>query len=637
MCAHEPWTQFSNLRRLPKTIGRRDGETAASILVRLSTANGMRDIIHLLRSTPHLRAKQVKNRDSRIEVAARLSGFCALNIATATPIRIGARQVAVAGETFDRFGTLPGRTCPRCISADLEMFNAEPILQRAYRRGWWQVPAISTCPIHLVALVGACIACGHKLDECRQVGTCRCGATDLAQRAVDASDCVHDAWLLGRLGLFARVEHPQLDQMPPGVAAEFCRILGSSAKGEPPGSGRYADPQNFAQARSLGWQIMLGGDTELERTLDGIVSRNRLGGSVCNTAYGSLHRFLTMNKNAGLDSVRNQILSHARANIGLKTNGARLFGKAVADGELLSLTQSNKILRVSPKLLAKVVNTIAPDFQINKTGPTLLDREHLFAAGNAVQETMRPIEAGKLLGLNSSLMNRAIRRGLIDCLIKPSTDHYGLVWRHSVARIRSVFTHVPIVQSAALLDPLSFARRSSLTELEVLSSVVEGILKPAGRSGTIADFRALRFHPTDAEELCTLLREKVPRHKVANALGWQSLTIATLQRQKLLDFEGRGPMRLEPLASFRGNYATAKEAAEWLTNPPRDPVALHFMLRNACGSPIISGIGITAFWPRALLATKLQPLMRADANIHAIGFGTEDWLHNRFYQPRNRF
>ena len=627
--------QFPDVRRAPKTVGRRDDETAVSILVRLSIANGMRDMNHLLRSTPRLCAKRVKNRENRIEVASRLSGFFALSIAAATPIRTGARQVALAGETFDRFGTLPGRTCPRCISEDLDTFDAEPLPQRAYRRGWWQVPAISTCPIHRVGLVGACIACGLALDERRLVGTCRCGASDLELRAVAASDCVHDAWLLGRLGFVARIDHPHLDKMPPDVAAEFCRILGSSAKGELPGSGRYADPHSFAQARSLGWRIMLDGDTGLERTLDAIVARNRSGGSVCNTAYGSLHRFLTMNTNAGLDPVRSQILSHARTNIGLKRSGARMFGKAIEGGERLSLTQGNKILRVSPKLLAKVITAITPDFQMNETGPTLLDRDQLLAAGNVVRETMRSTEAGKLLGLDNSLTIRAIERGLLDCLVPPSVDQYGLVWRHSVAKIWSVFTHVPVVASAQLLDPVLFARRSSLTVLDVLASVVEGILKPTGRSGTVADFPALRFQPTDAEGLCTLLREKVPRYRVANALGWQRRTIATLQRQKLLVFEGLMAVGLEPLASFRGEYATAKEAAEWLANPPLDPVALHFMLRNACGPPIISGVAVTAFWPRALLATKLRPLMRADANIHAIGFGTDDWLRNRFSQPRN--
>jgi hypothetical protein len=629
--ANDPWMQFPDVQRAPRTVGHREGETAVSILVRLSTANGMRDMNHLLKSTPYLRIGQVSTRETRIEAAARMSGLPAPAIDAATPTVIGSHHMAVAGEVFNHRGTMFGRTCPSCISGDLDAYDAEPVLQRAYRRGWWQVPSISTCPLHGVGLIGACYSCGHPLDERLAVGSCRCGVRDFKQHAVAADDCVHDAWLLGRLGLATQVKHQHLDNMQPAVAAELCRILGSSAKGERVKSGKSADARSLVEARSLGWRIMQGGEAELERTLDAIVVRNQSRGSVCNTSYDGLNRFLTKYSDPALNAVRSQILSHARSNIGLEGGRARMFGRAILDGERLSLTQGAKILGVSDNMLANVLNALEPNAQMNAAGPKLLDRDQLVAARNALQKTMRSCEAKKILGFEKRVMDFAIERGLLDCLMPQSRGHAGLISRQSVARILSAFNNFPVVANPELLDPASLARLGDVTQAEVLMGVVEGKLRPIGRSEAVAGFRALRFQPTCAETLCELLLEKISRLRVADALGWMARTIMALQSRHLLDINSGEAVGLPALASFRREYATAKEAAGWLLKPPRDAVVLHRLLKRTCGLPAMSGSEITAFWRRSLMAAKLRPLMRTDANIHAIGFGSDDWLRNRIF------
>lgn len=600
-----------------------------SVLVRLALANGMRDVGHLLRSTPHLRIKQVLNRDNRIEVAARLSGFDASAIEAATPTRMTGGQMSVAGVDFNRRGTLPGRTCPACIAEDLKTFASERVDLRAYRRGWWQVPSISTCPAHEVGIVAACVGCGHALDERVPVGRCRCGSGRLPEITIGREDCRHDAWLLGRLALAPRVEHPKLDAMPPDVAAELCRILGSSAMDEKAGSGRHADAGRLAQARSLGWRILGAGEAELERVLDDIVVRNRSRGSVCNTGYGSLHRFLTMNANPALDPVRDQILAHARSNVGLGGTRARLFGRAVVDGERLSLVQGAKVLGVADTFLANVLVALDREFEMAASGSTLLDRAQLLGAKEALQGTMRTTEMKAVLGFDRAMMRLAIERGWLGCLISPSPGHFGLVWRRDVARISRLFARVPVVENDGLLPPAPFARLGGVAAAEILAGVVERKLQPAGRRRDIAGFDGLLFHPASAVGLWATLRGEMPRRRLAEALEWMPGTIQELQRRKLLKVEGFDAVRMDALASFRSRYAAADEACAWLESPPRGTWRMHTLLREVCGPPTVGGPNVTAFWPRSTMAAKLRPLMRADANIHAIGFGSRNYPRNR--------
>lgn len=600
-----------------------------SVLVRLQLANGMRDVGHLLRSTPHLRIKQVLNRENRIEVAARLSGFDVSGIEAATPTRMTGGQMSVAGVDFNRRGTRPGRTCPACIAKDLETFSSERIDLRAYRRGWWQVPSISTCPTHGVGLVAACGACGQALDERMPVGRCRCGAARLPDTAVASDACQHDAWLLGRLGFAPATVHRQLDAMPPDVAAELCRILGSSAIDEKAGSGRHADAARLAEARSLGWRILAGGDAELERTLDGIVVRNRSRGSVCNTGYGSLHRYLTMNAHPALDRVRDQILAHARSNVGLGGTRARLFGRAVLDGERLSLTQGAKVVGVAESLLANILVALDPDFRLAPSGPTLLDRAQLVAAKDAVQGTMRSTAMKAMLGFDRRMMGLAIERGLLRCLIPPAPGHFGLVWRHDVARIARLFARVPVVAVDGLLAAAPFAKAGGVAAAEIMAGVVEGRLRPAGRRRDLAGFQGLLFDSAAAAGLWAVLRGEMPRRRLAEALGWMPRTIPELQRRQLLKVDGFDAVRMDALASFRSRYATADEARVWLESAPRGTGPMHALLRELCGPPTVGGTGITAFWPRSSMVAKLRPLMRANANIHAIGVGSRDYPRNR--------
>ncbi len=621
--------QFLNVGPAPRKVGPRDNETATSLLVRLASANGMRDVEHLLRSTPRLCIDQVRNRKSKIEVAARLSGFDASVIDAATPILTGSSHISVAGVKFNRIGVRLGRACPACIAQDLEIFASERTDLRAFRRGWWQVPSIWTCPAHEVSLVADCNDCGQALDEQRPVGTCRCGERHLPKTVVSPDACQHDAWLLGRLGLARRIENPMLDAMPPNVAAELCRILGNAAVDEKAGNGRHTDVRLLAEVRSLGWVILQGGHAELERTLDKIVIRNRERGRICDAAYGSLQYFLALNADPALDSVRDQILAHARSNIALDGKRGRLFGCAVVDGERLSLFQGSKTLAVSAPLLADVLLALNPDFKVSTAGSALLDRRQFLGAKKALQDTMRTSEMKLVLGFNQLMMEAAIKQGLLQCLIEPSQRLFGLVWRRDVTRISNLFKLLPVVAADGLLSPTAIARAGKVGLSEIMVGVVEGCLRPAGRRPDLVGFHGLLFDPAVAVDLWLVLRGQISRRRLMYALGWMPRTITELQRRNLLEVVGLHAVRIDAVKSFRSKYATADEVFSWLENPPSGAQRLHALLRKFCGPPTVAGNGVTAFWPRSLLAAELRPLLRPSANIHAIGFESADYPRNR--------
>lgn len=618
------WNQFPEVRRAPRVVGHRNGETAVSILVRLAMANRMRDYRHLLRSTPHLRIKQVNNRDRRIEVAARLSGFEAHAIAAATPTRMTGQWMSVAGFVFNRFGTRPGRTCPDCVAADRDAFVEERPELRPYRRGWWQVPAITTCPQHRVTLVARCGGCGEPFDERVPIGRCVCGNAGMQGVRVDDEACIHDRWLLGRLGLAPAVSHPFLDALPHGTATEFCRVLGRSGLGERVKTANSDTPDRLAEARSAGWRILEEGYHGLERAFDEMIERNHVSGSVCNTSYGHLHRFLTMNTDPALDGVRGLLAEHAKVNVGLNGSRARLFGRVVIDGEKVSIVQGAKILGVSDSYLASVLSTIDPEFRLVQAGPTLIDRSQLLAARDVFTGTMRSSEVQRVLGVDKRFMVAARESGALEYAVPSSAGNFGLIWRHSVQRLLRLFERPPVTTKGRFIDGLLLARCGRVSAQELMLAVVTGRLKPVGRRKDRTGFTSLLFDPAIAGDLAVRLRGVTTRTDAMTRLGWMPGTIMELQRCGLVEANTAHRVALKDLAAVRERYVTANEMSGWLKEKPGTIYALHDLVRRWCGPPIISGKAITAFWPRAQAAARLRSLMADGANIQPTGFGFDD-------------
>ncbi len=612
------WRLFPNVGPAPRMIRQRDRETGDSILVRLAIANGMRNVGHLLRSTPHLRAKGVLNREHRIEIAARLSGFDVSQIAKSTPKRTTYRTTHVTGETFNMAKSPAGRLCPTCIEQDLAANEEARLELRPYRRDWWQVPAISTCPFHGTLLVSACTHCGGVYDERLPAGSCKCGYA--VGPGNPAEDCAHDAWLLGRLGIGPVSTSPLLDTMPPHTAAELSRIVGKAVTQEPFRGASREHPAYLAEMRSRGWHLLGGGLPAFERLLDDIVARERGRARYCNTSYAGIHPFLTRNHCASLDGIRNLLAGHAERNLGLGGSRARLFNRLTFEGDKVSVTRAADAIDTSEPRLLAILAAIEPDCVDTVASTRLMSRSQFVSVRDALANSIRSSDARALLGFTPRMFGAASEAGLFDYLI-PASRTYSLVRRGSVDAMLRKLARPPVVAPEGLLDAKLFARAAGISTADVLLAVASNLVRPAGRRSDRKGFPGLLFRADDASVLRPLLRGQVSKKRAAAELGWLKGTMSALREAKLLDVGPGQTVAISSLESFRRRFANPAEAHGWMAEP-MPYLAFCHMLRRRCGQPVVSGHLVTPFWDRRLLADRLGSMIGADAVIHAIGFAS---------------
>ena len=606
----------------PKRVGSRYDETAVSVLTRVAVANGMRDIGHLLRSTPHMRAGQVHNREHRVELAARLGGFDVERLDEATPVRMTYRSIQVRGGLFRQAGPPAGRLCPVCIERDLATGEERRPELRPFRRDWWQIPAVTTCPLHSTALLTSCPRCGLGYDERRPAARCGCGEPITSGERIDPADCAHDAWLLGRVGVIASTRSPFLDSMPVDTAAELCRIVGKAVSTVSSRKAAGEDAASAARVRTVGWNEISDGLGGLERLLDGIVARERGRGLRCNTSYAGLHPFLTRNQCPSLDPVRALLASHAANNLGLGGSNARLFNRTAFAGDRVSIARVAEALDVAERRLIAIHASLCPEEAAAVEATGLMSQAGFGLLRDAVRNSMRTSELKELLGFNQRLLLAATDANLLDFLL-PGERTFGLVRRGSVEALLRRFERPPVASASGLLGPEAFARAARVSAADVMRAVASDRLRPAGRRRDRKGFLGLLFRAEDAAGLRPAMRGEVTKARALSELGWLAQTLSALRSRELLDVGSGQTVTLAALATFRRDWACPAEAYEWLATPGSFLSFCH-LLRRRCGRPVVSGPGVTPFWSRALLEEELRPVSSPNAIIHATGFGSFD-------------
>ena len=153
-----------------------------------------------------------------------------------------------------------GRVCPDCLRADLKECEG-PIACRPYRRVWWDLAAVTACPVHGGLFIHKCPVCGAPLS--RMVASpqyCRCGC-DLSEQVsarINPSDVTADHYLVGRLDGVERSTHALLDRMPFQVAALAMIRIGRASLAGARGLSKKSDklePAIQAKMASLGYRI----------------------------------------------------------------------------------------------------------------------------------------------------------------------------------------------------------------------------------------------------------------------------------------------------------------------------------------------------------------------------------------------
>lgn len=213
---------------------RQDGEPAYAHFIRVAQANGVERVATLAASVD-LESYRLHMRSS-LETIAKVGRSHTSRLAhdTATDDR---DFVTLRGEMLKR-GTQWAslgvrRACPACFAEDKKA--AEPHkrrLPRAWHRTWWDVTAVTACPVHYCRLISRCPQCSEPFDPGR--GTIdRCPNNHEISRfecvPVDAQEVRASAYVVGRLGGGPRVNVPVLDDMPLHWAIEAMEVLGYAA------------------------------------------------------------------------------------------------------------------------------------------------------------------------------------------------------------------------------------------------------------------------------------------------------------------------------------------------------------------------------------------------------------------------
>ncbi|RXT51278.1 hypothetical protein B6S44_22000 [Bosea sp. Tri-44] len=213
---------------------RQDGEPAYAHLMRVAQANGVKRVATLATNLG-LESYRLHMRSS-LETIAHVGRSDTVSLAhdTATDDR---DIVTLRGETLRR-GTQWAslgirRACPACYAEDKRA--VEPYkrrLPRAWHRTWWDVTAVTACPVHYCRLISRCPQCSEPFDPGRG-SIDRCPNNHDISRfecvPADAQEVRSSAYIVGRLGGGPRINVPALDDMPLHWAIETMEVIGYAA------------------------------------------------------------------------------------------------------------------------------------------------------------------------------------------------------------------------------------------------------------------------------------------------------------------------------------------------------------------------------------------------------------------------
>ena len=249
---------MERVRRLPLRVERRPGEPAYGLLARLTVRHNCsspQELIDQLHGCQRHFVREVQAGRFLNELA-RLSGFSEPIIRSSTIIRDRSKRVTLGRTIISETGTIAsttsyGRICSLCLQDDIQRLSGLPKC-RPWRRTWWDIAGVSSCPKHGIALTTTCPSCRHSLSrKALSPRFCRCGF-DLLRCIPDDSAMMiimADVYLVGRLGFAPVPKHPFLDRFHVDDTATLMVHLGRAVfwGRQPPD--RYYDDCNQGQRR----------------------------------------------------------------------------------------------------------------------------------------------------------------------------------------------------------------------------------------------------------------------------------------------------------------------------------------------------------------------------------------------------
>lgn len=469
-------------------------------------------------------------------------------------------SVRLSGEVLARKDWSPAhrRFCRECAAEDEDRTDDPP--PRAFRRTWWDLPAIRRCTLHGTDLVRAApgrgIEVAPALDEIRY-------------------PFAGETYVLGRLGFAERRNIELLDQLPLGKVIPLLERCGAMRL-----HGRWARSDARGMDRrpllSAGMPVYEGEAAPFRSFLDELVATARPGRLELGPrmAYGRLHAWLAHDeRDPAYDPVRDALREHALATMPLRP-GQILYGQRIEAPAYRTVAQVCDSTSLEPatveRMLALVGGTPA-------TGPSPIPLYHAadcLRAEELAAASCWSREARERLGLTNEGMASLVKAGCLVPMIRRTgrqarEDRFARRDVDGLATLllenRPALENVPA--GCALLSDA--ARRGMSSIGAVVRAVMGGRLAPqgilAGRPGisslVVGIDEVFSLHRTDTPD--------VPWAEVVSHLGSRRVARALTASGRLGLRRGscgfrnrhRHEVSREDWSTFRDTFVSASELA----------------------------------------------------------------------------
>lgn len=547
-------------------------------------------------------------RGRRFDDIARLSGVPLETLLHNSIIQTGEGSV-FAGELVSRSGNISyscdfARVCPDCVRSDVEQGEG-PVVCRPWRRSWWDVAKISSCPLHGRVMLTACPACRRTFRRSHlSPATCECGQDLTAERTETlASDHgIGDAYLVGRLGGGPHIAHDFLDGLAFADAAEIMQWLGAAARwGRSIVSWRRQGLADRARTMAVGFAICNNFPNRLEEMLDGMLTACPFKRRTPVGVYGRLQHWLGLSANPALDPIREVVRNHVVKHVPI-TAGTMLFRRPAPEGGLTTLGGLAGLCGVSADRVATVaaaLGMIAPLPRKDRGVVVPKSLEEPLVA--FFRESCSPEEARRHLGITRQLFKTLVARNYLPRAFPlggasiPAQYRLADLGRFLMALHGDApFMDTPPRGSETILRAVRVCYRSSDA---IIGGLLRGQIRATGRlrgecgiAQILVDTDAVIAGLEYADDPMFVLMAQAARH-----LGVTIPTVANLKRlgwfevdRKQTSLRIMPALRRAEIEAFGARFVSAAELAR-IPYKATHAVRVHQHLRNAGLAPAIPG------------------------------------------------
>lgn len=515
---------------------------------------------------------------------ADLSGAEIGSLDSAT-FRVEDERVHLNGELLhiDDWSYSSLRVCPSCIRSDLTHDDRRKEYL-PHVRSWWNLPAVTVCPMHRQALLDRHPACpdasvNHLSLDIRFVAE---GTGDFATLASQPIEDVRaEAYLLGRLGFMPRVFNPILDPLPLWNAIRLMDRFGAVAASGVRGYTSFGGDVEARKALAAGYAVFSEGRDGLFRFLDRLVAAPDIpmGKWGPRVVYGRIYEWLSHDtRDIAYDHVRELVREHALDNVPLAGDDL-LFGRPVGERRLYTLWHASKAVGFAPSATRRILKALGhldgttdgkPNWQIALRAPVV---EKVAAE---LRDRISFNDARDYLELPRQPMAALCDSGTLVPFLHVSTGVKEHVFRTRDldAFIGKLLGDAPVLGSPGkLCDVISAGKRAQTSTVEIVSSLIAGRLRCVGKltgaSGMMQilvdldDVKTLRDRGANVDESRTM---EAGRQK----LGLTWLVFGRLVRLGYIDAtsvetglrnRSRNLIAPESLEAFSSTYISAAEVA----------------------------------------------------------------------------